>query len=132
SHIIDNEYSVNLWPFKGALAAYSQEQGVSDSRFIVIHEQERSEREREQLRELKVNGEDTLPEELLDALEEVGAAITLSGFYTIFGQAFEGFDVIEAITATEVDKESRPKTEIRIVTVEIEYYNENEGTSDEN
>ena len=31
---IENECSVNLWPFKGALLGYSSQQGYSDSRFF--------------------------------------------------------------------------------------------------
>jgi peptidyl-prolyl cis-trans isomerase A (cyclophilin A) len=122
SRVIPNEYHVNLWPFRGAIASYGSEQGSSDSRFIIIDEQLLSEREWERLREMKIDGENTLPEELLDAFAEHGVAVTLSGIFTIFGQTIEGIEVVQSIVGVDVDRLSRPRQEIRIISVEIEYF----------
>jgi cyclophilin family peptidyl-prolyl cis-trans isomerase len=124
--VLENEFSVNMWPFRGAIAAYGSNPGSSDSRFIIIDEQPLSEEEWEQLRTMLVDGENTLPDELLDAFEQHGVAVTLSGIFTVFGQTIEGIDAVQSIVSTDVDNIGRPRDEIRIISVEINYY-ESEG-----
>jgi len=120
--VIDNEYSVNMWPFRGAVGAYGSLQGSSDSRFFVVHGQTFTEEEWAKLRSMKIDGENTLPEELLDVFEEVGVAVTLSGFFTFFGQVIseEGFKTVEDIVGTPTDRVGRPQEEIRIISIVME------------
>ena len=62
--------------------------------------------------------------------KEVGGTPSLDGNYTVFGQTVDGFDVLDKISAVEVEtndamggKEvSKPKTEIIIEKVEIKDY----------
>jgi cyclophilin family peptidyl-prolyl cis-trans isomerase len=124
--VIENEYSVNMWPFRGALAAYGSSPGSSDSRFFLVDEQPLSGEEREKLRAMEVREGVLLPDELLDAFEEHGVAVTLSGIYTVFGQTIEGIEVVQSIVASEVDRLSRPRQDIRIISVEIKYNNAEE------
>jgi peptidyl-prolyl cis-trans isomerase B (cyclophilin B) len=122
SLIIPNEYSVNMWPFKGALCAFGTQHGFSDSRFFMVNEEVLTESQFAQLRQIKLaDGTQMLPDELLEAFSKVGCAVSLSGFFTIFGQTTEGLDVIEKITSAQTDPHSRPTEDIRIVTVELTY-----------
>ncbi|MCL2634842.1 MAG: peptidylprolyl isomerase [Oscillospiraceae bacterium] len=123
--VVEKEFSVNLWPFKGALCARSDVQGAegeSDSRFLIVNGEPFEDEHVEQLRTVTRNGEQLLPDELLLALQEKGCMVTLSGFYTVFGQTFEGFDVIEAICNAPADRNGVPIDEIIIEKIEIEYY----------
>ena len=43
----------------------------------------------------------------------------LDGGYTIFGQVYEGMDVVDAIYAVECDKTDRPLTDVIVRSVEI-------------
>ena len=62
--------------------------------------------------------------------KEVGGAPSLDGNYTVFGQTVDGFDVLDKISAVEVETNdamggnevSKPKTEIIIEKVEIKDY----------
>jgi peptidyl-prolyl cis-trans isomerase B (cyclophilin B) len=122
-NVLENEYSVNLWPFRGALASYGDRQGISDSRFFIINDAPLTEEQWAQLRTMPISDDSTLPAELLDAFEERGGAFTHSGFFTIFGQIIndgEGLEVAETIANTETDRRSRPVQEIKIITVELE------------
>jgi peptidyl-prolyl cis-trans isomerase B (cyclophilin B) len=122
----DNEYSVNMWPFKGAIGAYSDVQGVSDSRFFIVNGQPKTPERLDSMREWKnADGEQLLPNELIDSFKDTGGAVTLSGFYTIFGQTIEGIDIVEAICAVPLKGRS-PADEIKIISIEIEYYEENQ------
>ncbi|MCL2754868.1 MAG: peptidylprolyl isomerase [Oscillospiraceae bacterium] len=118
----ENEYSVNMWPLRGAVGAYGTLQGASDSRFFIVHEQELAQEEMARLREMKIDGENTLPEELLDVFEEVGVAVTLSGFFTFFGQVIstQGFETVEAIINVPATRIGKPTQNIRIIKIELE------------
>ena len=94
---IANEYSVDLWPFKGAICSFAG-QG-----FIVVNQRELTESDIEQLRGFtNDNGEKLLPDELVDAFVEKGVIADFSGEYTVFAQTIEGMDVIEKICSAEV------------------------------
>lgn len=49
----------------------------------------------------------------------VGGAPNLDGYYTVFGEVIEGLDVVEAIAASHVDKNSRPVPDVRIVKATV-------------
>ena len=136
---VENEYSVNMWPFRGAIGACGNGPGFSDSRFFIVDREPLTDENLEQLRGLKIppksdNGENgdivegegvqMFPDELVDAFGEVGCVVGYSGFYTIFGQTIEGLEIVEAICKSEVDERSRPISEpqIKIIKIELEYY----------
>ena len=103
---IPNEYSVNLWPFKGALCAFNGRVGYGDSRFFVINHHELTDEQKQQLREFtKEDGSRLFPDELCDAIEKGGIADFMGG-YTVFAQTIEGFDVIEKICSVQVDEQT--------------------------
>lgn len=60
---------------------------------------------------------------------EVGGTPSLDGGYTVFGQVYEGFDVIDSISACEVElnsggENSKPVETITITSVKVTEYNE--------
>ena len=120
---IENEYSVNLWPFKGALVAFGGIQGQSDSRFVIINGEPFGQKEMELLREVKRDGERLIPEKLLTELEKHGCLFQVAGLFTVYGQTIEGLDVVEAICALPVDERTQPLSEILIEKITLEYYN---------
>ncbi len=70
-----------------------------------------------------------IPEEVWKLYEENGGNIHLdgalrsSGGHTVFAQVIDGMDVVDKIAAAEVDEEtSKPKTDIKITTVELTTY----------
>ena len=100
---IENEYSVDLWPFKGAICSFSGYTGSGDSRFMVLNQRPLSEQEITDLHNFKnENDEPLLPDSLIDAFVEKGVIIDFCGAYTVFAQTIDGFDVIEKICNAEV------------------------------
>lgn len=62
--------------------------------------------------------------------EEHGGNPHLDGYYntsnkghTVFGQVFDGLDVIEKISKVETEENSRPKNDVKIEYISIENYN---------
>lgn len=70
---------------------------------------------------------DSVPEEVWELYEKNGGNITLdgawrqSGGHTVFGQVFDGMDVVDAIAAVETD-DDKPKTAVTITSINITTY----------
>lgn len=71
---------------------------------------------------------DWVPQEVWDLYEKTGGNIHLdgawrfSGGHTVFGQVYEGMDVVDAIAAVEVDSNDKPVKDVKIESVEIIEY----------
>lgn len=122
--LIENEYSPKLWPFKGALCAYSLTAGYFDSRYFFCNTYEEfTEEQISDLRGVTRDGEQLFPDELVDAWVEQGSLPNLSGFYTVFGQIVDGMDVLEKILDAEYNTETYvPVDDIIVYHVEITEY----------
>ena len=46
----------------------------------------------------------------------------LDGSYTVFGQVYEGMEVVDAIAAVETDSSNKPLTDVILESVEIKTY----------
>jgi peptidyl-prolyl cis-trans isomerase B (cyclophilin B) len=133
---VPQELHQNLWPFKGALCAmdtgsdggvfkrlFKSETRFSGTRFLVVDSMDFSDEEfLQQFREASAS------EELADLFVERGGVPNFSQQMTIFGQTYEGLDVVEAICNAEVyDSASStgytpPKEDILIRSVTISTY----------
>ncbi|MCL2639086.1 MAG: peptidylprolyl isomerase [Oscillospiraceae bacterium] len=122
--LIPNEYSVNLWPFKGSLLAFSGRQGFGDSRFLIIGGVPMTDETAEQMRETVRRDETRLfPEELIEAFYKTDSLPGAMGAYTIFGQLIDGFEVLDELLSMPTEETtSRPLEEILIEKIELSYY----------
>jgi len=122
--LIPNEYSVNLWPFKGAMLAIAGRQGFGDSRFITIGGFPFDEESAAAMNNAeKRDGTKLFPEELMEAFEENESIPGIIGAYTIFGQITDGFDVLDKLLSLEAYFETkRPLDEVFIEKIELSEY----------
>ncbi len=113
------ELSYNLYPFPGAIAAYSDDK-TCDSRFFVVGESPIS--------ESVIKGMEVaqFPELIQNKFKEVGGVPSLTHSYTIFAQIFEGYDVAQQIMQVETDDTGKPVNDIFINSVTIETYSESQ------
>lgn len=133
---VEQELNQNLWPFRGALCSLSTGQEgsffekffgnakvINGSRFAVLNSVEFTDEFKQEL--LDTNKEDTT---VADAFIERGGVPNLSQKITVFGQTFEGFDVIDELTDLDVEEDEEetkvPVEDIMIETVEISTYGE--------
>ncbi len=58
-------------------------------------------------------------EEQTKAYTTVGGTPHLDGSYTVFGEVYEGMEVVDEIAAQQVGKNARPLTDIRIVSISL-------------
>lgn len=129
--MIENEYHDNLWHFGGAVSIYGNETGwfnkhkeTGDSRFMINTDIAVSE---EVLTQMEQGG---YPQAVIDGFKEKGGLPNFTRNYAVFGQVIEGMDVVNAITADGFYEETqRPKTEIKIISIELTTYKASEEDS---
>jgi cyclophilin family peptidyl-prolyl cis-trans isomerase len=66
-----------------------------------------------------------VPQEAVDNYKKYGGAWHLdglSGNYTVFGQVFDGLDIVEEISKTATDQSDRPQEDVVIEKVSVEKY----------
>lgn len=123
NELIPNECNVNLWPFKGALMAYSEHAGYSDARWFVCSAEEISEDSINELKDSVADNENSHNlQNLFDKFYEVGGIFGLSGTVTVFGQTYEGLDVVEALCEIPVNEQYRPYEDVMIKSITISEY----------
>lgn len=134
--LIVNECSVDLWPFKGALVSFSEQPGYSDARWFICNTDEETLTEAAiaELKESAAEYEDPVEREnllyLFDKFYEIGGVFGAAGTYTVFGQTYQGLDVIEEICAVPTNEENRPVNEIIINSVTIGKYTAEEANNE--
>ena len=53
--------------------------------------------------------------EQIEVYTKTGGTPSLDGLYTVFGEDYEGLDVVEAINSVHIDKNYRPQQDVRII-----------------
>ena len=126
--LIANEYTPDLWPFCGALVSFSEKSGFSDARWFICNTDKESLTEEaiNQLKEGVSNREDEKEREnlltLFDKFYEIGGVFGLAGYQTIFGQTYEGLDVVEKLCNIPSDSNLRTTVNVTINSVTISEY----------
>lgn len=130
NELLENEYTPELWPFKGALVGYSEVVGMNDARWFVCGNDEEN-LTADAISELIAgvrNREDEVERSKLTALfrkfYEVGGVFGLAGEQTIFGQTYLGFDVLDKLMRIPSDDNGRVTETVMIKTVTISQFKE--------
>ncbi len=115
----EEEIDLNLVPYRGALCMASRGTGTKSigSQFFIVQANYSD----DMGNILKQNG---YPEDLLEQYKNYGGYLSLYMGYTVFGQVFEGMDVVDKIAKVEKNisstgEESEPKEPVVVETIEI-------------
>lgn len=111
------EYTDKLHHYSGALCAAMTDAGEGGSVFYVM--QTAPGLEQELLDQMTAQG---WRQEIIDAYAAAGGAPYLDYTDTVFGQVYEGMEVVDAIGAAAVDENQVPAEPITINSVTIETY----------
>lgn len=134
--LVFNEYTPELWPYRGALLSFSEKNGYSDDRWLICGNDEETVTE-EEINRLVAdtqNSSDKSPEEiakikkLLDTFLEQGGLFGYAGERTVFGQVYEGLDVAEKLMAIPAGEDGSAKETVLIKTVTISVYHTEQDT----
>ncbi len=132
--LIDDEYSVDLWPFTGALMGFSEYAGCSDARWFIVNNDEKN-LTKEAIDELKEgvkDREDEVEREkiitMFDKFYEVGGVFGLAGENSVYGQTYLGLDVVKRLTEIPADEDGMATEKVMIKSVTISEFKEGDLT----
>lgn len=131
------EPSFELRHFRGALCMAKSSDPVSiGSQFYIVQNPTLSDGEKTQLEQLKGKldevyyksddgktqltlGESYFPEPVIDEYIKNGGYPSLDLQYTVFGQVYEGMDVVDKIAAVKTNESDKPEQDVVIKSVEV-------------
>lgn len=115
---LENEFHDLLHNFTGALGMATGTDGLNHSQFYIVAGAPISD---EYIAALKNGG---YSQEVIDAYIELGGQPSLDYVYTVFGQVYEGLDIVKQISQVDTDKYNRPEKDIIIDSMYVYTYGE--------
>ncbi len=127
-----NEISINARHFSGALAMANSSNNVSNgSQFYIVDDLTLADQLLAEFDEIEANPDqvldeqtgltagDLFPKVVIDGYRANGGAPFLDFGYTVFGQVYEGLDVVDTITQVERDENDKPIEDVIIEDIVI-------------
>ncbi len=108
----EDEFSDKVHNFRGALSMANSGQNTNGSQFFIV-----------QLSKVDENSvqfmeQSNFSKEVIDQYKKVGGTPWLDNKHTVFGQVFEGMDIVDKIADVKV-KNDRPMEDVLINSIEI-------------
>lgn len=114
----EDEFDVNYRNFRGALSMANSGENTNGSQFFIV---QLDKVEEDIINQMKEAGEESgYPDNIVKAYETLGGTYWLDGKHTVFGQVYEGMDIVDKIAAVETDGNDKPVEDIIMKKVYIE------------
>ena len=102
----ENEVSDKMFNFNGAMAMANAGPDTNGSQFFIVQAKDCDPGLVSQMKEIGVNARGQgFPEDVIAKYEEIGGTPWLDYKHSVFGQVFEGMEVVDKIAATDVTGE---------------------------
>lgn len=118
----EDEFDINYHNFRGSLSMANAGPNTNGSQFFIVQKDSVEETLIEQM--TKLGGEQGFPEEVVKAYTELGGTPHLDYRHTVFGQVFDGMDIVDKIAAVETDGNDKPMEPVVIEKIEIDNLDE--------
>ncbi len=112
----EDEFSEKLHNIRGALSMANAGPGTNGSQFFIVQANSVPEQMLSQMAELEDRG---FPKDSAEDYKALGGTPWLDYRHTVFGQVYDGMEVVDAIANTDVDGSDRPVKDILIENIEI-------------
>ena len=113
----EDEFDISLHNLNGALSMANAGPGTNGSQFFIVQAKSVDGRMLSQMEQIGADG--GFPEQTVADYKAVGGTPWLDFKHTVFGQVFEGMDVVDAIAETRVDMLDKPFDDVVIEKIEI-------------
>ncbi len=110
-----DEFDVELHNLCGALSMANAGPNTNGSQFFIVEASECPEGLLGQMKQL----EDSFPVSCQEAYAKVGGTPWLDFKHSVFGQVYEGMDVVKAIASVETNSSDRPLEDVTILSIDI-------------
>lgn len=115
----EDEFDPSYRNLRGSLSMANAGPGTNGSQFFIVQKTDTQ----DMIPQMKKAGEaGGFSADVIDAYEKLGGTPWLDGKHTVFGQVFEGMDVVDNIASVKVDGGSKPLEPVIMETVEIKEY----------
>ncbi|MDR7870614.1 MAG: peptidylprolyl isomerase [Tissierellaceae bacterium] len=116
----EDEFDINYHNIRGALSMANAGANTNGSQFFIVQKTEVDQGFIDQMKSIGEEG--GFPEVVVKAYQELGGTPWLDYKHTVFGQVFEGMDVVDEIAGVKVDSQGKPAEPVIIDTIEIIEY----------
>ena len=108
----EDEFSNSLYPWRGALCMANSGSNTNGSQFFIVQNEKYDESLVSEMEAME------WPQEIIDKYKEKGGTPWLFGKHTVFGQVFEGMNVVDAIAAVETSEPGVKDKPVQDVIIE--------------
>ncbi|NLB37553.1 MAG: peptidylprolyl isomerase [Clostridiales bacterium] len=112
----EDEFSVDLHNLRGALSMANAGRNTNGSQFFIVQAKSVSEGLIKQMESLADRG---FPAHAVESYKELGGAPWLDYKHSVFGQIYEGIDVVDNIAGVAVDANDKPVESVKILSIDI-------------
>ncbi len=114
----EDEFHPDLRNYKGALSMANSGPNTNGSQFFIVQKAEIEEDLKNQMKDLGEEGGYT--PDVIENYIELGGTPWLDFGHTVFGQVYQGMDIVDEIARVEVDKMDKPLEDVIIKTISID------------
>ena len=111
----EDEFTPKLHNLRGALSMANAGPGTNGSQFFLVQASSAPEAMLDQMKALP----DYFPAEAAADYAEIGGTPWLDYHHTVFGQVYDGMDVVDAIAGVEVNGNDKPLTDVKILRIDL-------------
>lgn len=111
----EDEFSKELHNIRGALCMANAGPDTNGSQFFIVQAKSVPENMISQMKDMP----ESFPEDIVDYYESAGGTPWLDFRHTVFGQVFDGMDVVDTIAGVEVGNADKPINDVIINSIEI-------------
>ncbi len=114
----EDEFTNELHNLKGALSMANAGPNTNGSQFFIVQASTVPSNMVEQMKEMP----DYFPAEFVADYEQLGGTPWLDYHHTVFGQVFDGMDVVDNIANVDVNGNDKPLNDVVIENISVETY----------
>lgn len=111
-----DEFDINLHNLRGAVSMANAGPNTNGSQFFIV---QASDVDTSLMGQMEAIGEKMFPADTIEDYKKVGGTPWLDFKHSVFGQVFEGMDVVDAIADSRVDMLDKPFDDVIIEKIEI-------------
>ena len=116
-HAFPDEFTGELHNLRGALSMANAGPNTNGSQFFIVQANSCPE---DFIMQMKQIDDKVFPTECVEAYEEIGGTPWLDFRHTVFGQVYDGMDVVDAIANVATKAQDKPIDDVIIETIIIE------------